>query len=188
MNLKNKQAEVKMTKKIYVLFLSLLFFGGLSAQTLKVGDKAPDFKLPYATKDTIVFEGVRLSDLIGKRNIILAFYPADWSGGCTTQMCTFRDNFADLSKLDAEVLGISGDYVFSHREWAKHLNLPFKLLSDHKHEVAKLYNSYDENSGFNKRTVFVIDKTGKIAYINWKYNVRDQSHFEELKKVLSELR
>jgi len=172
-----------------ILFLSLTFFMLMVArsQTLKVGDKAPDFKLPYATKDTISFAGIKLSEIVGRRNIVLAFYPADWSGGCTTQMCTFRDNFVELSKLDAEVLGISGDYVFSHHEWAKHLNLPFKLLSDHKHEVARLYNSYDEGSGYNRRTVFVIDKNGKIAYINWKYDVRDPGHFEELRKVLAGL-
>lgn len=173
---------------IISLSLLILMLTGALSQTLKVGDRAPDFKLPYATKDTIVFSGVSLSELIGKKNIVLAFYPADWSGGCTTQMCTFRDNFVELSRLDAEVLGISGDYVFSHREWAKSLNLPFKLLSDHKHEVAKLYNSYDENSGYNKRTVFVIDKNGKIAYINWKYNVKDPKHFEELQKALANLR
>lgn len=173
---------------IISLSLLILMLTGALSQTLKVGDRAPDFKLPYATKDTIVFSGVSLSELIGKKNIVLAFYPADWSGGCTTQMCTFRDNFVELSRLDAEVLGISGDYVFSHREWAKSLNLPFKLLSDHKHEVAKLYNSYDENSGYNKRTVFVIDKNGKIAYINWKYNVKDPKHFKELQKALANLR
>lgn len=176
-------------RRIIYLFASLLFsFLNVNSQSLKVGDKAIDFKLPYATKDTIAFNGISLSELIGKRNIVLAFYPADWSGGCTTEMCTFRDNFAELSKLDAEVLGISGDYVFSHHEWAKHLNLQFKLLSDHKHEVARLYNSYDEASGYNKRTIFVIDKNGKIVYINWRYNVRDQKHFEELQKVLQSLK
>ncbi len=172
-------------RKIILLLIFVVI--NLYSQTLKVGDKAPDFKLPYATKDTIVLDGISLYELVGKKNIVLAFYPADWSGRCTTQLCTFRDNFVELSKLNAEVLGISGDYVFSHREWAKHLNLPFKLLSDHKHEIAKLYNSYDENSGYNKRTVFVIDKSGKIVYINWRYNVRDPKHFEELQKVLANL-
>ncbi|MCS7228779.1 MAG: peroxiredoxin [Candidatus Kryptonium sp.] len=176
-----------MRSLVYTFAISIFILINAYSQSLKVGDKAPDFKLPYATKDTIVFSGISLSELIGKRNIVLAFYPADWSGGCTTEMCTFRDNFVELSKLDAEILGISGDYVFSHHEWAKHLNLQFKLLSDHKHEVARLYDSYDENSGYNKRTIFVIDKKGRIAYINWRYNVRDPKHFEELRKVLANL-
>src|SRR3989304_8511917 len=129
-----------------------------SPATLKIGGPAPDFALPYATKDTIIFSPLKLSDEIGKRNIVLAFYPADWSGGCTEEMCTIRDDFDNLVKLNAEVLPISGDYVYSHREWAQHHNLPFKLLSDHNHAVAMKYNSYNEVSGLNKRTVYVIDK------------------------------
>src|SRR5687767_4268910 len=78
----------------------------------KVGEAAPDFKLPYATQEKVFMkpeEQMSLSSLRGK-NVILAFYPADWSGGCTTEVCTFRDTFADLGKLNAVVLGISGDY------------------------------------------------------------------------------
>jgi peroxiredoxin len=152
-----------------------------------VGDRAPDFALPYATKDTIIFSPLRLSDEIGKRNIVLAFYPADWSGGCTKEMCTIRDDFGNLEKLNAEVLPISGDYVFTHHEWAKYHHLQFKLLSDHKHEVAKEYDSYNSASGLNKRTVYVIDKSGKIAYINLQYNVGTPADFQKLKDVLASL-
>jgi peroxiredoxin len=160
----------------------------VSDPTLKVGDSAPDFALPYATKDTIIFSPLKLSDEIGKRNIVLAFYPADWSGGCTKEMCTIRDDFSNLEGLNAEILPISGDYVFSHREWARHHNLPFKLLSDHNHEVAKRYNSYNEVSGLNKRTVYVIDKSGKIAYKNLQYNVGTPADFQKLKDVLASLK
>jgi peroxiredoxin len=158
-----------------------------SDRTLKVGDPAPDFALPYATKDTIIFSPLRLSNEIGKRNIVLAFYPADWSGGCTKEMCTIRDDFGNLEKLNAEVLPISGDYVFTHHEWAKYHHLQFKLLSDHKHEVAKEYDSYNSASGFNRRTVYVIDKSGKIAYINLQYNVGTPADFQKLKDVLASL-
>lgn len=147
---------------------------------IRVGMKAPDFQLPYATKDTIIFEGLKLSDYFGKTVVLLAFYPADWSGGCTKEVCTLRDNFSQLSILNAEVLGISGDYVFSHHEWAHHHNLPFKLLSDHSHSAAKLYESYNENSGFNKRTVFVIDSTGVIVYIDLHYDVSTAESFTKL--------
>ena len=81
---------------------------------LKVGDTAPDFALPYATKDSVAEDSLKLSSLIGKKNIVLAFYPADWSGGCTKEMCTMRDNFSDLEKLNAEILPISGDYEYAH--------------------------------------------------------------------------
>jgi peroxiredoxin Q/BCP len=126
--------------------------------------------------------------MVGERCVVLAFYPADWSTGCTSEVCTFRDNFSALEGLDAEILAISGDYVWSHFEWAKHHNLPFKLLSDHDHTVAKLYNSYNEKSLYNKRTVYVINKQGKIAYADLQYSVADLKDFEDVKNALASLR
>ena len=159
----------------------------LAADRLAVGDKAPDFTLPLATKDTIV-QALKLSDVIGKDNIILAFYPADWSGGCTKEMCTMRDNFGELSQLGATVYGISGDYVFSHREWAKYHNLQFALLSDHNHDVARLYSSYNTSTGFNLRTIYVIDKVGRIAYIDPAYIAGSADSFDKLKGALAKLK
>lgn len=153
--------------------------------TLHVGDRAPDFTLPAARKDTILQGGVRLSSATGAGVVILAFYPADWSGGCTKEMCTMRDNFGDLGTLGATVYGISGDYVFSHREWAKALGLPFALLSDHDHHVARQYESYNEDSGFNQRTIYVIDREGKIAYIDPAYKAGSPESFARLKQALS---
>lgn len=169
----------------------LLFMAGgspmFSADPLKVGDKAPGFDLPGATKDSILSD-VRLSSLMGMNNIILAFYPADWSGGCTKEMCTMRDNFGALSDLGATVYGISGDYVYSHREWAKYHNLQFTLLSDHSHDVARLYSSYNADTGMNLRTVFVIDKKGNIAYVDLAYKAGATESFESLKNALAKLK
>jgi len=155
---------------------------------LTVGQMAPDFTLPYATKDSVARTPLHLSDLIGTANIVLAFYPADWSPGCTKEVCTLRDNFAALEGLNAQVLGISGDYVWSHHEWAKFENLSFRLLSDHTHDVAKAYDSYNERSHFNKRTVYVIDKSGKIAYIDLAYSVADMESFNKLKQALAAMK
>ncbi len=154
---------------------------------LAVGEKAPDFTLSYATKDTIVANGFSLSSRIGNNHIVLAFYPANWSGGCTKEMCTMRDNFSDLATLGAEIYGISGDYVYSHREWAKSLDLQFTLLSDHNHDVARAFASYNPETGYNKRTVYVIDKSGKIAYIDLNYSVRTSDSFNALKSALAKL-
>ena len=154
---------------------------------LKVGDAAPDFSLPYATRDSVAEEPIKLSSLYGKGPIVLAFYPADWSGGCTKEVCALRDNFTALAGLKAEILGISGDYEYSHHEWANHHNLPFKLVSDHRHQVAQEYGSYNDAMGFNKRTVYVIDKGGKIAYIDLKYSVRDSNSYDKLKAALGTL-
>ncbi len=175
-------------KTIISAVLFLIVGVNLGAQNLNapgVGSVAPDFTLPYATKDSIAKVFLKLSDFEGKRAVIVAFYPADWSTGCTKEVCTMRDNFAALQELDAEVFAISGDYVWSHHEWAKFHNLPFKLLSDHLHAVAKLYDSYNEKSFYNRRTVFVVDKKGKIAYENLAYSVADLQDFEKLKSALA---
>ena len=157
------------------------------ADSLRVGDPAPDFTLPYATQDSIAMSPITLSSLEGKGNIILAFYPADWSGGCTKEVCSLRDSFSALSAMNADVLGVSGDYQFSHHEWAKFHKLPFRLVSDHRHAVARQYGSYDDASGFNRRTVFAIDKAGKIAYIDLHYSPRDSTSLNKLQGALSQL-
>jgi peroxiredoxin len=150
----------------------------------QIGDTAPDFSLPYATRDSVAGASLTLSSLVGQRNVVLAFYPADWSGGCTKEVCTLRDNFAALGALNADVVAMSGDYVFSHYEWAKFHNLPFRLASDHNHAVAKQYASYNEQNGFNRRTVFVVDRKGKIAYEDMAYSPRDSVSFGKLQAAL----
>lgn len=181
-----------MDYRLFFLTGLLLFSISIAAVSdtgnrLAIGSPAPDFKLPYATKDGIVWDGISLSEIVGESLVILAFYPANWSGGCTAQLCSYRDNFSALQNLNATILAISGDYVFSHHEWAKQENFPFKLLSDHLHEVGKLYDSYNAERGFNMRTIFVIDKQGKIAYKDMNYSVSDDSDYIALKEVLRTL-
>ncbi|MFI5371094.1 MAG: redoxin domain-containing protein [Candidatus Eisenbacteria bacterium] len=178
-------------KSLLPLLLTLVTAGIVladEAPPLQVGSTAPGFTLPYATRDSIARDSLSLSALVGKRNIVLAFYPADWSGGCTMEVCTLRDNFTALGALNADVIGISGDYIFSHYEWAKHHNLPFRLASDHKHLVAKEYGSYLESVGYNRRTGFVIDKQGKVAYMDMTYSPRDSVSFGKLQTALRGMR
>ena len=155
----------------------------------KVGDQAPDFSLPYATQEKIFFDPKEHLTLAGLRgqNVILAFYPADWSGGCTKEVCTFRDTFAELGKLNATVLGVSGDYVFSHHEWAKYHKLQFPLLSDHDHKIARLYGSYNEQYGLNNRTVFLIDKDGVVRYANMAFKAGEKADYDALQAELMKL-
>lgn len=181
-----------MTSLVILFFTAVLVPGLMAQQEQKpgaphAGDPAPDFTLPYATKDSVSGDKLTLSSLIGKRNIVLAFYPADWSGGCTKEMCTMRDNFEQLSKLNADILPISGDYEYSHHEWAKAQNFPFKMVSDHLHSVSRMYGSYNELTGFNRRTIYVIDKSGKIAYVDLEYKARDPQSFEKLQDALKNL-
>lgn len=170
-----------------IVLCGLLFCTVLQGQAeLKVGDVAPTFAAPFATKDTIL-SNFSLASIIGTNNIILAFYPADWSGGCTKEMCTMRDNFSTLAELGATVYGISGDYVYSHREWARYHNLQFALISDHDHAIARQYASYNASTGMNLRTIYVIDKQGRIAYIDPAYKAGDQASFEALQTALAAL-
>jgi peroxiredoxin len=156
----------------------------------KIGQAAPDFSLPYATIEKVYLKPEEYLALSGQRgkNVILAFYPADWSGGCTKEVCTLRDTFAELAKLNATVLGISGDYVFSHHEWAKFHKLQFPLLSDHDHKIARLYGSFNEGAGYNKRTVFLIDKDGVVRYSNLDFKAGDTNDYSRLREELTKLK
>ncbi|MGH8003097.1 MAG: redoxin domain-containing protein, partial [Limisphaerales bacterium] len=151
----------------------------------EVGDKAPDFELPIATKDTIIFEGKKLYDFLGKGPVVLAFYPADWSGGCTKEVCTIRDSFSEFEKLGAAVIGISGDYVFSHKQWAAHHNLPFWLASDHLGKVSLQFASYNPEAGYSKRTVYVLDKNGVVRYKNLAFKAGNEEDYKTLKEAVA---
>lgn len=196
MNRLNKPARIFTV--IALMLAAFSAFAGLGAlandketstAAPKVGQAAPDFRLPYATQEKIFMrpdEQMTLSSLRGK-NVILAFYPADWSGGCTKEVCTLRDTFAELGRLNATVLGISGDYAFSHHEWAKFHKLQFPLLSDHDHKVARMYDSYMEEMGFNKRTIYLIDKDGIVRYVNMAFKAGDKADYDKLRAELEKL-
>ncbi len=165
----------------------MLPIGIRAADQFRVGDLVPNFDLPYATKDTIVFSGIKNEDLMGKR-YVLAFYPADWSPGCTHEMCTFRDEFADFRDLNVEILPISGDYVFSHHEWAKHHNLNFRLLADHTRSFGNKMGVYIDDYGMFKRSVFVVGPDGRFEYIDYEYSLENDQDFRALRAFLMEKR
>ena len=129
---------------------------------LQPGQKAPDFKL-YATPD----QRFSLSELKGK-NVILAFYPADWSPVCSDQMALYNEMLKFFTKYNATILGISVDSKWCHLAFSQSRNLHFPLLADFepKGEVSKQYDVYDEEEGESKRALFVIDSEGTIA---WSY-------------------
>jgi peroxiredoxin len=158
---------------------------GVSYPDPAPGNLAPDFSLPFAGRDSVGFGTVSLSQFTGKKIVVLAFYPADWSGGCTREMCTLRDNFEALAGPDVEVLGISGDTPYSHHEWAREHNLPFLLLSDLKHAVAPAYHSYNQSTGYTRRTAFIIGRDGRFAYVDLEYSTKDLASFEKLQEALS---
>ena len=103
-------------------------------------------------------------------------------------MCSFRDGWTDLATLNAKLFGISGDYVFTHHEWAKTHKLTFPLLQDHDHAVAKLYASFSPQlGGIDKRTIFLIDKDGVLRYRNLKFRAAAKEDYDALRAELMKL-
>ena len=127
---------------------------------------------------------VSLSELTGDQNIVLLFFPLAFSGVCTKELCLTRDNMKIYESLDAQVIGISVDSFFTLKAFKEANNLNFPLLSDFNKEVSEKYDTlYDEfygMKGVSKRSVFVIDKEGRIAH----YEIlEDASKIPDLNKV-----
>lgn len=147
-----------------LVFLMLLCVASISAAfaaTPQVGQVAPAFSLQDQhghARSPAEYHGHWL---------VLYFYPKDFTPGCTTEVCTFRDDIAKLRQAGADVIGISLDDVKSHAEFAKKYHVPFPLLADNQHKVAAEYGVLTSMSGVNyaKRTTFLIDPQGKIAKV-----------------------
>ncbi len=150
---------------------------------LKPGDKAPDFTL-LSDKG----EEVSLSDIAGKSEVILYFYPKDNTSGCTKEACSFRDNIQLIETKGAVVLGVSPDSVKSHHNFKNKQNLNFTLLSDLEHEVADAYGAWGEKSMYGKkymgilRSTFIIGKDGIIKHVFEKVKVA--THAEDVLTIL----
>ena len=130
---------------------------------LQIGDKAPDFTLFSSD-----LKEVKVSDFAGKK-VIIHFFPMAFTGVCTTQLCTLRDNFSFYEGLNAQILGISVDSPFTLAKFKEENNYQFPLLSDFNKEVSKAYGAQYEEFVFNlkgvaKRSAFVLDADHKIIY------------------------
>jgi peroxiredoxin len=129
---------------------------------IEVGEKAPDFSLS-CTPD----QKVSLKDLRGK-NVILVFYPADWSPVCGDQLALYNELLPEFKKKNAVMLGISVDGIWCHLAYSKDRKYHIPLLSDFepKGQTAKAYGVYSENEGTTKRALFVLDSEG---IVRWNY-------------------
>jgi thioredoxin-dependent peroxiredoxin len=149
---------------------------------LKIGRKAPNFKLPSGDGKTI-----GLSDFSGKK-IVLYFYPKDNTSGCTKEACSFQENLAELKKKGTIVIGVSADSVGSHGKFAEKYGLTFPLISDETKEIIKAYGVWKEKSMYGRkyfgieRTTFVIDEKGIIKHIFNKVKV--EGHTEQVLAML----
>ena len=148
---------------------------------VSVGERAPDFTLNDQ-------EGkpVSLSDFKDKNNVVLFFYPKDFSPGCTTQACSFRDNYEDFTDRGAVVIGVSNDSVESHKKFLDTYLLPFTLLSDPKGEVRSLYGATKVFGLLPGRYTFIIDRTGVVRHV-FTSETNMKRHIDEALRVLREI-
>ena len=149
--------------KNYLLTIALLalIVSPIKAQTtphITVGDKVPVFSLQDQNGKTF-----NIADHIGKKLLVIYFYPKDESMVCTKEACAFRDSFDEFTKAGAMVIGINGGTVASHKAFADHYKLPFTLLSDPGNKVYKQFGIKGKLF-LGGRETFMVDLTGKIFY------------------------
>lgn len=130
--------------------------------SISVGQAAPDFTL----KDQSQKE-VKLSDFAGKKRVVLVFYPLDWSPTCTNEHACFVNDMRSFDTLDAEVLGVSVDSVWSHKAYAEKMGIKYSLLADFhpRGAMSEKYGVYLPEKGITGRSIIIIDKGGKVAWV-----------------------
>jgi peroxiredoxin Q/BCP len=148
---------------------------------VKVGDHAPDFTLPDQSNQM-----VSLKDHVGKKVVVLYFYPKDFSSGCTAEACAFRDSYDVFKEAGAEVIGVSSQSVDSHRRFALANALPFVLLSDEGGKVRKLYGVPSSLGLVPGRVTYVIDKEGVVRHV-FSSQFSAVKHIEEALRIVKEL-
>ena len=151
---------------------------------LRVGQKAPPF-------DVVASNGkrLRLEDYLGTKNVVLYFYPGDFTPVCTKEACGFRDIYDDLASHDTEVIGVSLDEDASHERFVKEHRLPFSLVSDEKKTLTHAYAAaslFRNLIGKNNRITYVIDKKGVIAGV-FDSELRASKHIDGVKELIAKL-
>ena len=149
---------------------------------LKVGDTAPDFEMEDQNGKKI-----KLSQFRGKKNVILAFFPFAFSPVCTNELGELKEKEDSILKLDTQILVASVDSTWTQKAFAKELKVKFPILSDFSKKAVASYGSLYEDKGFAKRTIFVVNKQGKIAYKR-EYEPVQQPDIEEALAVLKKLK
>lgn len=145
---------------------------------VKVGEAAPDFKLPSNSGGE-----VSLSEFKGKKSVVLYFYPKDETLGCTREACAFRDSYEAFKGQGAEVLGVSSDSVDSHKSFAEHHGLSFPLLSDPGGKVRKAYGVPSTLGFLPGRVTYIIDEEGIVRHV-FDSQIHPERHIAEALKGL----
>ena len=149
---------------------------------LGIGDSAPEFSLPSQSGEI-----VKMEEILGKKEIVLYFYPKDNTPGCTTEARAFSDSYDIFREMGAEVIGISSDSVDSHRDFSAKCNLPFTLLSDSGGAVRKLYGVPASLGLLPGRVTYIIDRKGVVRHI-FSSQLNPKKHVQEAVRILKSMR
>ncbi len=176
---------------VYLLLFILYYSLNGNTQTtnkidmkkIEIGSSIPAFTLN--DQNGTFFD---ISSVLGKKNLVIYFYPKDDSPGCTKEACYFRDQFEVFKDVDAEIIGISGQSVESHKKFAEKYRLTYTLLSDEGNKVRKLFGVPTNFFGLLPgRVTYIVDKTGEVIYI-FDSQINATQHVDEALKILKELK
>ncbi|HEX2713954.1 MAG TPA: peroxiredoxin [Candidatus Acidoferrales bacterium] len=151
---------------------------------IAVGQPAPEFALKDQNQQEI-----KLSDFRGKKNVVIVFYPLDWSPICTKEHTCFVNDLKRFEQLDAQVLGLSVDSMWSHKAWAEKMGISYPLLADFqpRGSVASQFGAYLEDRGITGRAIAIIDKAGRLAWFK-RYDIPVVPDIEEVQRALAHLK
>jgi peroxiredoxin Q/BCP len=167
-----------------LLFTSYLTFSQKNNMNeIKIGSSIPTFTLPDQNGN--LFD---INSVLGKKNLVIYFYPKDDSPGCTKEACSFRDQFEVFKEANAVIIGISGQSVVSHKEFAEKHRLSFTLLSDEGNKIRKRFGVPTNLMGLLPgRVTYVADKTGKVTYI-FNSQIQAEKHVDEALRILQDMK
>ena len=169
---------------MFVVASALIFSNAQEdSDKVEVGSKIPSFSLNDQNGNMFAIDSV-----LGKQNLVIYFYPEDDTPGCTAQACSFRDQYDVFAEADAMIIGISGQSVQSHKEFAEKYNLNFTLLSDEGDKIRKLFAVPASMFGMIPgRVTYVVDKSGTVVY-TFDSQLQAKKHVENSLKILKELK
>ncbi len=151
---------------------------------IAVGQTVPEFALKDQSQ-----QEVKLSDFKGKKNVVLIFYPLDWSPTCTKEHANLVNDMKKYEQLDAQVLGLSVDSVWSHKAWADQMGIRYPLLADFhpRGAVASKFGVYMEDKGITGRAIAIINKAGQLAWLK-QYDIPTVPDLREVAEALAQVK
>lgn len=174
-----------MKKILYIIGLVIVFavifsvFKSSAQTPVQIGDKIPSFSLMDQFNQPF-----DVDDFVGNTAMVIYFYPKDDTPGCTKEACSFRDSYEAFTDKEIKVIGVSGDDVESHRNFAEKYNLPFTLLADVNNEVREAFGVKGNVLGLIPgRVTYVVDKEGKVIFM-YDSQFKASKHIDEALKAI----